>query len=74
MNCNSTWKQGEKVTGVYCGIPFVGAINSNTRPTPDYRHVTFAVTLDAPIVVFGKVRERIEVSTNDRDGYEIRKA
>jgi hypothetical protein len=71
MNRNSCWRQGDKVSGIYCDIPFVGAINSETRGTPDGRNVTFGVTLDQPIVVFGAVRERISVSTDQRDGYAI---
>jgi hypothetical protein len=62
MTADSYWKQGQKVTGFYCGKAFTGVINNNTRPTPDGRNVIFGVTLDSPIEVFGQMRERIEIS------------
>jgi hypothetical protein len=64
MNANSTWKQNQSVSGLYCGQTYQGKINNNTRPTPDYRNVIFSITLDAPITVFGATRETIEVWTN----------
>ena len=60
----SHWKQGERVTGMYCGHAYAGRIGAGTRPTPDYRNVIFAVLLDNPIVVYGQLREYIEVHTN----------
>lgn len=65
MNANSTWKTGQRVSGVYFGQEFTGSLTDDTRPTPDYRNVIFCVELDSAITVFGCVRTRIEIHTND---------
>lgn len=63
----STWERGQRAIGVYCGKHFDGVINENTRATPDGRNVIFGVTLDNPITIYGKTRNRVEVWTNSTD-------
>lgn len=63
----SQWKQGQNVVGVYHGKHFSGVIGSETRPTVDGRNVQFQIILDAPISVYGTVRERLMIETNSSD-------
>lgn len=67
MSALSHWKLGERVRGVYMGVPFTGELNAYTRPTHDYRNVIFCVTLDEVIGVFGKDRTTVEVWSNHTD-------
>jgi hypothetical protein len=60
----SEYRTGQWVVGVYFGKPFSGRISPETRPTPDYYNIQFHIVLDAPIEVFGQVREQIYVETN----------
>ena len=67
MNPLSHWQQNEAVKGVYFGHPFTGTLTDATRPTPDYKNMIFVVWLDAPLTIYGKVRQVIEVWTHSND-------
>jgi hypothetical protein len=58
---NSFWKIGTQVKGTYHGQPFTGRLNDWSRPTPCGNHVTFGITLDRNITVYGETRDRIEL-------------
>ena len=58
------WQVGQSVTGRYCGIPYTGKLNQNSRNSPDYRNWIFGITLDSPIEVFGSERTSIEIWSN----------
>ncbi len=64
MSALSHYKVGERVFGLYMGVPFSGELNAYCRPTHDYKNMIFCVTLDNVIGVFGKDRTTIEVWTN----------
>jgi hypothetical protein len=70
-----SWKDGEAVTGTYCGVPYVGKIQDGgsfgSRRTPDGRGFIFVVRLDQPIQIFGEMRSRIEIWDNDKNGSTI---
>jgi len=66
-NANSQWKQGQACVGVYHGKHFTGQIGPETRPTVDARNVQFQIILDAPISVYGSLRERVMIETNSSD-------
>ena len=63
----STWKSGQKVSGVYMGKSFSGVLSDSTRPTPDYKNVQFVVTLDNPVIVFGTKRDSVTCITGTND-------
>ena len=67
LNKLSHWKRGERVRGLYMGVPFSGELNAYCRPTHDYKNVIFCVTLDEVIGVFGRDRTTVEVWTNHMD-------
>jgi len=67
LKADSSFKEGMRVKGVYFGQEYRGLINSETRPTPDYKNMQFCVTLDSEIVVFGKTRQLITVITNNEN-------
>jgi hypothetical protein len=67
LNPLSHWQAGERVKGIYCGIPFSGSLLANTRPTYDYKNVIFCVLLDEITSIFGKDRTTIEIWTNDKN-------
>jgi len=66
----TNWKHGTKVRGVYCGVPYLGAIVCDssrcltTRNAPDYRAWIFEIELSESIEVFGQKRESISVWSN----------
>jgi hypothetical protein len=64
MNKLSHWQLGERVRGLYMGVPFSGELNAYCRPTHDYKNMIFCVTLDKVIGVFGRDRTTVEVWTN----------
>lgn len=60
------WKDGQQVNGVYFDQEYTGKIDSTeSRHTPDYKNFQFVIDLDAPVTVYGVVRERITVVTNN---------
>jgi hypothetical protein len=64
----TTWKDGQIVTGEYCGVSYRGAINSSaSRRTPDGRNFIFAINLQFPIHVYGQPRFSIEIWDNSTD-------
>lgn len=67
MNELSHWKEGDRVYGLYMGVGYKGALNCDCRPTVDYNHVIYSVTLDKEIRVFGHDRTRLEIWTNHLD-------
>lgn len=67
MNKLSHWIVGERVDGLYMGVPYSGALNAYCRPTPDYKNVIYCVTLDAVMSVFGRDRTLLEIWTNHLD-------
>lgn len=67
LTAESSWRNGDRVTGLYCGVAFSGCLSDRSRPTPDFKNVIFSVVLDSAIVVFGSSRERIEITTNSED-------
>jgi hypothetical protein len=67
MNAQATWKTGQECSGTYFGQQFRGTITDNTRPTPDYKHVIFNVRLHAPITVYGRENQTIEIWSNSYD-------
>ena len=64
MSKLSHWQLGERVRGLYMGVPFSGELNAYCRPTHDYKNMIFCVTLDKVIGVFGRDRTTVEVWTN----------
>ena len=64
MSKLSHWQLGERVNGLYMGVPFSGELNAYCRPTHDYKNIIFCVTLDKVIGVFGRDRTTVEVWTN----------
>ena len=68
LTAKSTWKQGQEVQGIYCSVPFTGKIGPNTRPTPDGKNVIFDVIINGTIVVYGEIRDSVEVWTNGNYG------
>lgn len=66
LSPNEPIKYGDKVSGVYCFEPYKGKL-IGVRPVPRGSAAIFTVELDAPIVVFGQQRTKIEIWTNGSD-------
>jgi hypothetical protein len=58
-------KDGDKVTGRYCGQTFTGVIASHRPHTMNHHIELFFVDLDAPITVFGDTRMWAHLSLSD---------
>lgn len=55
---------GTKVSGLYHDIPYMGTIAESRVDNASFLYL-LTVELDAPIKVYGTVRDRIHFSSND---------
>jgi hypothetical protein len=65
MTTIHTIQNGARVQGEYCGHPYQGTVTAQRPHTMNHRIQMFWVALDAPVDIFGLVRDSLIIHGSD---------
>ena len=65
MDSIYTIQNGDKVTGRYCGVEYVGTVREQRQHTMNHRIRQFSVQLDAPQTILGMERDSLLIAASD---------